>query len=365
VSALAILVLITIVTLVTGKVAITELEIAANEQRARQAFEAAQAGMEYAVAYMEDDGTDHDDDGNVDTITDPNDPVSLANGSAYAVEFCAKPLVLPATTSVAPSCNPATDISNVLVYARGWSDDRTAQQHIIQVIEKIPAIANPPANPLTVQGTSDINGAGQVTNPEGNMTIWSGDTVDFNSATFNTAIPNPSGSGLIETSNMNHLGVDIVQDDPNLSTLTPDQYFRNFFGVTPADYRDYYATTVVPGADFGTVAGTIGEVIWVDGDIPVNQFGGNTVLGTATQPVVLIVDGNMTTSGTVTVNGLVFVFGDLASGTGNVEINGAVIVAGNTLVTGTLDIVYDSAILANTNNVSSPAAVSGSWRDWL
>ena len=75
-----------------------------------------------------------------------------------------------------------------------------------------------------------INGSGDVTNPEGRSTIWSGQSVDFTNANFKTNILSPDGAGIVETSNRNTFGPDVVQNDGNLSTMTGDEFFSSFFG---------------------------------------------------------------------------------------------------------------------------------------
>ncbi len=375
ITALILLLMVTVVTFVSGRIAVTDQRLSANEQRTRQAFDAAQAGIDLALAYAQNGGTDQDADGTADTLVapsapqqlhlDPSDSTSQVVGS-YAVEYCDPDLTahpLPAATG---ACMAPSDTQDVLIYSRGWSDDQTAVHNITMELEGTPATAGPPANPLITRGSCVINGSGDVINPESSSTIWSGMAISFTNANFKTSIPSPSGAGLIETSNRYGLGVDVVDQDGNLSTLTEDQLFRNFFGVVPSIYKANFATTIVDTSSGGSMpadGSTNGELIWVDGDL--SQTGNHT-WGTATDPVVLIVRGNLSLGGDVTINGLVYVSGDLVqSGGGSVAINGAVVVYGDVDFSGNLTITYDSSILNKLSHLGQGAALNGTWKDWI
>jgi len=369
--ALVILVLITGMTLVSTEIYTLEQRVAGNELRQRQSLDAAMTGFERAMAYVEQNTTpDVDGNGVADSIaapsTDPSNRVSVASGGNYAVEICDPDVVshpLPSTPTA--SCTAATYAANnfkrLLIYARGWSDDNTGVRHVVAVLERTPGVANAPSNPLTTHGTAAINGSGDVTNPEGQSTIWSGQTVTLTNANFKTNILSPSGSGqIVETSNRDSFGPDVVQNDGNLATLTGSEYFANFFGTDPTSYKNNYATSVFPAANIGTYDGAERQILWSEGN---TSLSGNPTFGTAADPVILIIDGNMSTSGNVTVNGLLYVIGDM-SGTGNTTVNGAVVVQGNVSMTGSLDVVFNSTLLGELGTSGRAAISPGSWKDW-
>jgi len=356
--AAVLLVVITMVTLITARTAVMEQRTSSNVQRSKQAFAAAEAGLDYAVAYMgESGGVDHDGDDTADTLAG----ASLTDGSSYTVAYCTTDSVLPAFT--APTAGGTGGLTTVTIFATGRSDDNSATRYVSLKVEKGPALANPPTNPLTARGLVDIRGSGTITNPEGNATIWSGHEVDFTGNSGKTAIPNPAGSGNITSSDKDHQGPDVVEQDGSLSTLTDSQYFENFFGATPSVYKTTYASKVIDPdtTSVTTLDGDTGEIIWVDGD---SRFTSNTTIGTADEPVVLIVDGNVFGAGHVTVNGIVYFNGDW-TGTGNLTINGAAVIKGQVNGTGSLDVIFDSTILANTNRIGKPGALPGTWKDWL
>lgn len=377
-AALSILILLTVMTIISAQISTVEQRVAGNELRERQAFEAAMTGYEHAMAYIAESGPDADDPGDAgygtaDTIaapsTNPASRASVTGGGTYAVELCdpvawsgwisGKTALEAATASCPRATKTSNGLERILIYARGWSDDSTGIRHIVSVLEKTPGVAEAPGYALTTHGTAAINGSGDVTNPEGTSTIWSGQTVTITNANFKTNILNTTGN-IVETSNRDSFGLDVFQNDGSLATLTGDQFFANFFGTTPADFEANYATEVFSPGDIGDYDGAEREILWSDGD---TSTSGNTTFGTADNPVILIINGDLDVAGNITVNGLLYVIGDM-TGNGNTTVNGAVIVQGNTDITGSFDVVFNSSLLGNLGAVGRPVATPGSWKDW-
>ncbi len=349
---LALLFGVTIITLTTAKTVLVEQRMSGNELRTEQAFEAAEAGLERGLDYLASGGLDQDNNNAIDTLAG----VTLANGARYVVTFNAA----------------GATASSVQVLANGWSDDSVAFQQVSQNLNKGPSLADPPNNPLITKGTCDINGSGDVTNPEANTTVWSGGVVTMTNNNFKTNIPHPNPDPssscyseefgcLIESSNRDYLGVDVIDQDPSLSSLSDDLYFKNFFGKLPDDYLDQHVSLELAAADVGDAAGKNGEVIWVDGDTTMT---GNTVIGARPDtPSIVIINGNLGGAGTVTINGLLYIRGNFTAA-GNYTVYGAVIVEGNNANTGSLDIIFDSQLLSNANFTGKMSVVAGTWRDW-
>ena len=365
----------TMIVLYTAQAIITEHRLIANDLRAKQGFQAAEAGMEFAVAYMSDDGIDQNDDDTSDDLyyngidanadsdfldTGDSTITSPLNGATYTVKYCAP-------GSPLPTCNTPTSSGHALVYSIGNSDDGLATQYAIQEVKHGPAIANGPKSPLTTAGACNITGNGKIINPEFNTTIWAGDAVEIQSNTGKTHIPNPADTTTtIETSNKNRKGPDIIDRDANLGSATLTEFFENTFGVSPTEYENSYATEVIDATnstEMGTLDGMEREIIWINGD---PSFTGGTI-GTADNPVVLIIDGDMgSTTGNLEINGLVFILDDWDKGAGTVEINGAVMVFGDTDdIKGNLTVTYSGAILGQLSTVGAVAPVPGTWRDFL
>jgi hypothetical protein len=371
---LSVLVLLTILTLVSADVATVEQRTTGNVLRGRQAFEAAMTGYHRALSQLYE----------TKSVTTPVAPPSATpasrtaapGGGTYAVEFCrivlnAGVLVNPLPAVATNACTPAVEADKrVIIYARGWSDDGTALHHVVAVAEKTPAFPKTPSNPLTAQGTAIINGSGDVTNPEGRLTVWSGKSAAFTNANFKTNILSPSGTGVIESSSLRQMGVDVAMNDGNLSNVTGDAFFTNFMGYPPLTYAESVGAVEFPAGEIGSHAGSASnlQVLWSEGDTRLSstaEFGspGNLASGVSPEPSVVIIDGNLEVAGNVTVNGVLYVVGNL-TGNGNLTVNGAVIVQGNVDVTGSVDIVFNSLLLDIARNLGRGAAIPGSWKDW-
>lgn len=388
-----VLVLLTIITLLSSELATLEQRTAANERRERQAFEAAMTAYSHALAQLFESRS-------VATPADPALRPAAPGGGTYAVEFCRIVVaggVLQQTLPTRPtdSCVTPADGADkrVLIYARGWSDDQSGVHHIVAVAERTSAFPAGPASPVTARGLTGINGSGDVTNPEGRLTIWSGGDTNFTNANFKTNILSPSWQPdpdnwrppvVIESSSMGQSGLDVVANDGNLRNLTGAQFFEAFMGHDRASYPDLVGADQFPPNAFGGKAGpgSNNRILWSAGN---TTSSGNPTFGSAgsgldptddsyiqpgatgyatPEPVVVIIDGDFNVSGTVTVNGLLYVKGTL-SGSGNLRVNGAVIVEGDVNVTGSIDILYSSLIIETARGLGRAATIPGSWKDWV
>jgi len=250
----------------------------------------------------------------------------------------------------------------VSIQAQGRSDDQSAASLMSLTLSGTPAMATPPGNPLTARGFIDLQGSGTITNLEGTSTIWSGGVLDFTAMGANTVVKHPSAAGGIQMSSGSDKKSDITENDPNLSTLSDDDYFRNFFGLNETNYQSSVVRSVIDPTvtSMSTLDGEKGTVIWVDGAA---NFTGSPEIGTADEPVVLIVDGDMSGVGNVTVNGILFVTGNW-TGSGNLTVNGATVVRGNVDGTGSLDVVFDSDLLDNLDTAGRAVGLPGTWTDF-
>ncbi|MDZ4261213.1 MAG: hypothetical protein U1B30_02650, partial [Pseudomonadota bacterium] len=113
-------------------------------------------------------------------------------------------------------------------------------------------------------------------------------------------------------------------------TAESNAFFENAFGTTKADIQSISTPITCNGSsDCNTKLGNVGgspiaPFIWVNSDTRLNS---NTVIGSPTNPVVLVVDGKLDLSGGVTIYGFIYVTGDV-DGDG-VEANGGTTVNGS------------------------------------
>jgi hypothetical protein len=382
----------------TANTAVLEQTLSANEVRARQAAAAAQAGLEQALSATE---------AGPDTIfTD-----TLANGARFrAVYWAWNPDAPTAPPGLPTACPPgATEAfvnealarpealdGNFRILSCGWSDDGSAQSVALVGATAIP-VAGPAAEtaPLVVKGAVDTSGSGRVFNCFSNLTIWSGAGAAVSGkagSTFvrhpelptpepdpATALPerpshcNPAESltstpAYLCTTRGDQAGPDVILADPTLANLSPEQFFEAFAGAPrgPADdpgalFREIHAPARHP-AQLPNLNGVQGQVIWVDGDLDLEQ---GEHIGTRTRPVFLVVGGDAHIHGNLRFHGILYVLGDLIT-TGNPEFIGSTAVEGRvTHRDGAPSFVFDPVALGAVRAMSPRGIVAGTWRDWL
>lgn len=372
-----ILVLITLVSFYTSRSVLMEQRITNADARSKEAFQAAEAGIRRAMAYLTED-MDRDNDGEVDPLVIGSDGESPGTSNVLTLDSGATATITlfgpGADFGNPPSAIPTgSDDFRITIRSVGLAADGSATRTIWQTIAKIDPLPNVPSNPITTKGTVVIGGSATVHNPEGHSTIWSGSNVALGSnqsTATNIANPNDpnyptcmsTGScSVTQSSNNNHVGVDVIEYDASLASLTGSEFFRNFFGMSPQDYRRTMSTQTLEPAQVGTADGMTGEVIWVDGDA---SFTGGPEIGSADEPVIMIIDGDASFSGNTNIHGIVMILGDINM-TGNTTVTGAVVSNGNTSnTTGSLDIYYNSSVLQRTRNSGPVAASPGGWRDF-
>ncbi len=398
-TSVVILFLTTVLVIAVSRTTIMEQRISANEIRARQAFEAAEAGLNAALHYMSGlGGTDQNNDNVADTFA----VVSLTGtASAYSVAYCDPtnpptgdgicpqtpgPVVCDALNNetnppIAPSTlglSESSYLNTPLIVACGWSDDRIGRAMVRQNVGTAPGMAKVPSNPLTAKGAMNVQGSATVTNYYNNLTIWTGGSlsnIGNSGKTFvrnpnvsppdsNTVPPGPPSSCTTSTNyvcltDKNTTGPDIIADDPTLSNLTSDQMFQNFFGTDFNTYRTSYAAQDITAAQASSLDGVQGQSIVINGNTTLP----NGTIGSRERPVVLVINGNWE-GGNPTVHGIVYVRGNV-NVAGNPAVYGAAAVEGTVSGTGSLDVIYDPLASSNAaEKTGRPGLIPGSWRDW-
>jgi len=374
---LILLIAVTLISMFSVKSISLENKITNNSYRSDIALQAAEASVASAINYLSVD-PDVDGDNAIDSVFD-TDGDGLGDINEMDI-------------SSARAVITVDDISGgnmtlMQVSSTGFSDDNSARRVISMVVANVDPLPNTPDNPMTTRGAVVINGSATVHNPEGHSTIWSGSDINMgsnNSTSTNVADPGDTGyPGCMDTpmacdtvSSSNRLtaGLDIIEHDSSLGALTPEEMFINFFGMDPVTYRDSMisidSTTATANVD-AHLANY--EVIWVEGDASISnitmgctsaQTGANLCPVAETKPSVLIINGDLELSGSVQLYGIVFVMGNLDA-SANATIHGAIISAGDlsNSAGGSLDVWYNSDILASLDRAGPLTGVAGSWRD--
>jgi hypothetical protein len=378
-----ILFLAALVTLALSRTALMEQRMAGNQIRHKQAFEAAQEGLDRSMVFLQSAPRGVDKD--ADDVADAGPllaPVSGV-GPSYYVAFCQpnSTATCPDTPG-APTCAAAVQPVNFntpLVVACGWSDDLIGRTLITQRIGAITTLSAPPQNPLTAKGTTSLQGSSSVVNLFNNLTIWSGGSLTL-TGSAKTFVRNPSlappaagtdppaapnacstSTEYVCASDDNNTGPDVMDADTALASLTNASMFENFFGVpTRAAFEKIASQTLAPAAFSTAAAGLRGESVVITGSVTLP----NATIGTRERPVLLLVDGDLSFTGTPDVHGIVYVTGNVTGG-GNPRIQGAMVVQGNVSPTGSLDLIHDPFVVSNAATLTGRVGwAPGTWRDW-
>ncbi len=342
--ATGLLVATSLLTIFAAKSAIYEQKILSNTYQSQMASEVALAGLEYGVAYLEKNRdtlmADIDNDGYIDIGANPyflNAPISTGTPSGnYTITYS----------------NPISGNNNIIyISGQGASTSSTASRSMHEMVYFQPNLANIPIIPVMVKGEVDFSGDAMVTNMESEYTVWSGGSAVMKGSSETVTSTGGSSPG--------NIGADIVADDATLASSTGDEFFMNTFGVSKDQLKDQMRVV-----DKDTSLDAIsGESVWIESPTQMVRYNGNDVMGTPTEPVLLIINGDAKITGTLVVYGFVYITGNVDN-SGTFNVYGSVSVEGDMGALGTFDIIYDSAVLDQLKkNQGNVAVVPGSWYD--
>ena len=374
-----ILFLVSLITVYVSQSVLFDQKISNNDVRHKHSFEAAETGMAAAKAYIRNNGPDADEDDVLDPVFDTNaDGVGDTNTTAVGNGN---------SVTVAVNDLSGGDMTTLQIVAQGFSDDRSANSTVQQLVTRVDPLPNAPGNPFTTRSSVVIQGAATIHNPEGHSTIWSGGDIDLgsNNATA-TEIADPGDvgypgcmdvpmtCGTLQSSNKVTIGLDVIENDSTLGNMNDDEMFANFFGMGPQQFRDAMVTleTTPANADTDLHLAT-NEIVWVDGDTALTGItlgceaavvGAGTCALADREPSILVVDGDLTLSGTPHFYGLVFITGNVV-GSGNTTFHGALVTAGTVnQAAGSLAVWFNTDVINSLRVLGPLANPSGSWQDF-
>jgi hypothetical protein len=379
---------------------VAEQRIATNLVRSTQAFEAAEAGAEWALAMLNErsrvgadclpstlpqDRSFRDRRLRFDpadklqhplTWDDAGQPAPLLASCVRgpAGWTCSCPtsgLPSPATPagadahpafSVQFEAGPRPGLVRLAVTGcttRGSTCTSDAAAHLQMLLGLVPGLSTPPSAPLTARDGVAITGSVGVHHAvagAGSLTVHSGGGVVLPAARITTAPGSPAA-------------LSIAERDGRLAALGDDAFFAATFGLDKASWRDQPVVARLScAADCGAaVAAAIGDgttLVWIDGDLSID---GPLTLGSRDRPVIVAASGALRLRGGVTLHGVAYGARVRWDDTGAdvARVNGALVSQGLVEGNGAPDLVYDPAVLAAlANNSGTFARVPGSWKDF-
>lgn len=392
--------LMLLVSAYAGRALIFEQRTSANQYRSAQAYEAAAGGLEWALAMLNSGqrideacapSTDaaHDTFRNrylaMDLSTDKVTPTAPPNGRIAACQlaadgwqcqcpsgtgpvwsgepsagaaFVVEMLPVPAFAPAQPLKVSAIGCSNARCFTDMNSGDALARQTVQLAL--VSALQQPPTAALTVVGAVDVPAGMVVVNqaPGGNaVAIRSGDDVG-GSPSLSAVLALPGGVPAEDG---------VVRYDPQISAMNL-RFFQRHSGLLPSIYRTLPGVANCESGDCASALLTAAD----NGRRLLNARGNltlppNTSLGSAEQPVMLVVEGTLTLQGLTTIHGLVYAeqlnWLNAASAS---YIRGATMVRSPCCagVSGSPSLVYDRDVLKRLQlGAGAYAKVPGSWLD--
>jgi hypothetical protein len=386
---------------------VVEERTSANQYRSAQAFEAAEAGLEWSLARLNDSDRIAADcrpsgdpahlgfrerslqiaatSGAITPVTwnDAGTPAPLqaacvrdGTGWTCSCPSIAHPVLpVPAGRAPAPAFSVAflagprpglvrvvstgcTRSSGVCAATAGAGHE--ASSRLEAVFALTPSLRSAPAAALTARGQVDAGvaalGAHHRDPASGGLAVHAGGRV-AGSALRLTA---PAGASASET---------LAADDPALAALAGNRLFLRHFGIDKSAWlAQPAATRVICSADCAsTIASTIAagaRLLWVEGELALS---GPQTLGSPEDPIALVATGPLRIDGPVAIHGIVHaasMAGNDAAAPGAL-VRGAAVIDGDYSGNAAPDFAHDAAILALLKTrAGSFTRINGSWKDF-
>lgn len=325
----------------------------ANINRNHQAFEAAQAGLEYGINYLnKNSGTilANPVSGFIPAYSDSHTSnVSLPNKSSFTITYS----------------NPvAYNYTLIKIASTGLSDDGSATHSVSQLVKFGSILLNKPSEPFDTKGSGSFTGSSQINNQYNNTTIKSASTVTL-AGSAETVL----SSGVSSTAAS--MGSDVVQNYSTFGNMSGNDFFSSYFGLSQSLVKssigNYYSNSSDTNYQ-SMLSGKTGTSIWIDQTAGTATINGFAVIGSTANPVLMIVNGNNNYTGWVIIYGFVYINGTVTiASSANIFIIGGIATTGNLSGPGTLQIYYSPSVLTNLQNqpgMQYYAKVPGSWKDF-
>jgi Tfp pilus assembly protein PilX len=375
-----------------------ELRMSANQARATAAFEAAEAGLEWALAMLNEPSRIGNDcraepaaaasfrdrhlvvaaapggfAARLSTAGTPLRPACVRSDAGWS---CSCPADTTATLS-APEGNddvaafavefqPGGHPGTVKVISTGCVDPATncapgsaASARIEASFALRPALATPPAAALTTRGDIATTAAIEALNPDAaanGLVLHAGGLIAAPQLRVTTAAGASAASSLA--------GLDAA-----LATASSERLFVTYFGLAKPAWRDQPAARRLRcDAECGSaLAGLVGaeavsSMVWIDGD---TRLEGPLTLGRPDRPVAIVVTGTLQLRGAVDVHGLLYAGNVVWDGAGAGLLQGALVSESSYAGDAAATFHRDAELLARLKHeAGSFVKVPGGWRDF-
>lgn len=402
-----------------------EQKTSANQLRSTKAFEAAEAGIEWATAMLNDPRYIDESCTTAGTNTQsfrkkyllpynaatgftpattarPGCSISTTTGTPVLSCSC------PDTPSTNPSLTSTTDATftvtfdpvdtttpdneSVLITSYGCTaagggdrcvpgntNNADAYQKISVIVKLRPTVRAVPAAAITTGGSLQLtSAASSITNTDPGS---NGILVNAGGGINTTTVPSCNGNGNGEFKDFQNKSTlpgtpwqnSMIANDTSLSTLStnPDAMFESYFGTTINQFKTDTSTKILPSS--GASCTSVERDFYSEFDKGYRSFytdcdfQTSNNMGSAADPIIFVTTGALKFNGGEKIYGLVY--GDQATwdqvGLGNGEINGALIVRGNYCANANANYNYDAEALKNIRgSTGSLVRVPGSWKDF-
>lgn len=403
---LVVMVLFFIVSMVaayTSRNLIFEQKTSANQLRSTLAFEAADAGLQWAIGLL--------NSGRIDTDCEPTSSVSsttfrqrylTVNGETGAVTpantlmpscvfdgsnwTCSCPIaglstLTPPTSNgiypafrvrfqtYVPSATSSTVTGIVKIEVNGCTryadsclnfpavgEDNEGRARVSALVMLKGGVTTSPAAALTARGSVNLGGAAlNVINNSAStgITIQAGGPIDTTNMVLVSAPGTPPAGS-------------IVQNDASLSALDAARMFSNTFGMNKSTFHFQpgavqLACPCTAAMLRSAIMSNPGRVLWLEGALDVDSSGD---IGSPSEPVAVIVTGDVQFTGAANIYGLVYTQAASWNSAGSAQLQGAMVAEGNVVGNMVGSLAYDPDILTKVRyQTGSFVIVPASWRD--
>lgn len=343
----------TIIILFAANYGVMQSKSIANVNKNFQAFEAAQAGMEFAINYLNKNSATilaNPSGGYIQPFSNSSTTnVVLANNSSYSFTYT----------------NPvANNYQLIKITSTGTSNDSSSTRTITQLVQFGSGLAKIPSKPLISLNSISLGSSSIIQNLSNNNTIATSSSVAL-SGTAATVL----SSGISSTSG--NILSDVSQSDSTLASTSATDLFANYFGSTTALSQSVAGTVYNKNETtfyHDRLDGKTGQFIWINQTSGTAILNGDTTVGSSTNPVLLVVNGNNFFLGNMTIYGFLYVNGNNTVSMGsNIQINGGFMTTGTISGSGALQVYYSPTILNNLQTqqgIQYYAKIPGSWKDF-